>query len=315
MKSWLVIIGTIDVVLVACLSAVATGDTSVGIWANQDNPGRADVGGSVEQPQTSPGSPPASGGDTSTPYTGDPPSYTTTETGQPSAPTGGEAVPYVDPRFRGAQGRAPYDPNPTACLYFPDMPGACPVETPAVRPPRGGRRGRPLPIDPRTVAESIAENMPLLPGEITANPATSGWTGVASWFWLDPAPRTVAAVAVLGPQRVVVTAQPYPVWRFGDGAVTGGNVGRPYRPGADAEGSVRHQYETRCMPGDAGRNPHVGETCTVAGYAVEAAVEWAISFVATGPIETSGTLPSRTTTTSSDYPVNEVRAFLTEAGS
>ncbi len=51
------------------------------------------------------------------------------------------------------------------------------------------------------------------------------------------------------------------------------------------------------------------------GYVVEAAVEWSISFVATGPVELSGALPSRTTTTSNEYPVSEVRAFLTDGAS
>lgn len=111
--------------------------------------------------------------------------------------------------------------------------------------------------------------MPLLPGEITVNPTAAGWTGVPSWFWLEPTPRTVAAVAVLGAERIVVTAQPHPVWRFGDGAITAGSAGRAYRRGAGVAGSVRHEYETRCLPGDAGRNleprDRRGDSCARAG--------------------------------------------------
>lgn len=305
------IVGVVDLIVVMWLAAAAQGEARW--WSTQRSPDRAEAGGSVTQQGSAPGSPGRSGG-TGAPYADGPPSYSPTETTQPSAPTPGSAVPYVDPRFRGAQSRETFDPNPTACLYFPETPGACPVETPGADPPRG-RRGRAPPIDPAAVAASIAASMPLLPGEITANPATAGWTGVASWFWLEPAPRTVAAVAVLGAERIVVTAQPYPMWSFGDGAQAGGSAGRRYQRGADMQGAVRHRYETRCMPGDAGRNPHVSESCTGEGYTVGAAVEWSISFVATGPVEMSGALPSRTTTTSSTYSVNEVRAFLIEGAS
>jgi hypothetical protein len=301
-----------DLVLIAWLTPTASGETFVGQYSGQRGSGRAEIGGSVTEQETAPSSPGTSGG-TSSPYSGGS-STSTPVAGQPSVPSGGEAVPFSDPRFRGAQSRAPIDPNPTACLYFPETPGACPVEAPAAAP-RGRRRGRAPPIDPAAVAASIAASMPLLPGEITVNPTAAGWTGVPSWFWLEPAPRTVAAVAVLGAERIVVTAQPHPVWRFGDGAITAGSPGRAYRRGAGVAGSVRHEYETRCLPGDAGRNPHVSESCTAAGYVVEAAVEWSISFVATGPVELSGALPSRTTTTSSEYPVSEVRAFLTEGAS
>lgn len=307
----IVVVGVIDLVAVMWLASAASGE--FGAWSRQDGPSRAEAGGSVTQQDSAPSSPGTSGG-TGSPYADGPPSYTPTETTRPLAPTAGSAVPYVDPRFRGAQSREPFDPNATACLYFPEAPGTCPVETPAAEPPRG-RRGRAAPIDPAAIAASIAASMPLLPGEITANPTTTGWTGVASWFWLEPAPRTVAAVAVLGAERIVVTAQPYPMWSFGDGAQAGGSAGRPYQRGGDVQGAVRHRYETRCMPGDVGRNPHVSETCTGDGYTVGAAVEWSISFVATGPLEMSGALPSRTTTTSSTYPVNEVRAFLTEGAS
>jgi hypothetical protein len=304
------VVGMVDLVVVVWLASAAHGE--IRSWSRQDGPSRAQTGGSVTQQGTTPSSP-GTGGGTGSPYSGGP-SSSSPVAGEPSAPTGGTAVPFFDPRFRGAQTRPTFDPNPTACLYFPEASGACPVEAPAAEPPKG-RRGRAPPIDPAAVAASIAANMPLLPGDITANPSVAGWTGVPSWFWLEPAPRTVAAVAVLGAERVVVTAQPYPVWRFGDGSITAGSVGRPYRRGAGVSGTVRHQYETRCLPDDAGRNPHVGESCTATGYVVEATVEWSISFVATGPVELSGALPSRTTTTSSTYPVSEVRAFLTEGAS
>jgi hypothetical protein len=71
-----------------------------------------------------------------------------------------------------------------------------------------------------------------------------------------------------------------------------------------------HRYETRCLPGDQGRNPYVLASCGSRGYRLEAVILWRISFTASGPIEASGTLPSRTTATSRPYPVSEARGFL-----
>ena len=134
---------------------------------------------------------------------------------------------------------------------------------------------------------------------------------MATWFWLEPAPRTIAAVAVLGAEQIVVTAVPSPAWNFGDGAAPAYGAGRPYERGDGAgEGAVAHRYETRCLPGDQGRNPYVLDSCSDVGYRVEANVTWTISFVATGPVPGAGALPSRTTTATVAYPVNEVRAFL-----
>jgi hypothetical protein len=153
--------------------------------------------------------------------------------------------------------------------------------------------------------------MPLLPGEVRTDPARRGWAGVATWFWLEPAPRTIAAVAVLGAEQIVVTAVPNPAWDFGDGAAPRYGTGRPYERGdASVDGAVAHRYETRCLPGDPGRNPYVLDSCSDVGYRVEADVTWTISFVATGPVPGAGALPSRTTTATAAYPVNEVRAFL-----
>jgi hypothetical protein len=73
---------------------------------------------------------------------------------------------------------------------------------------------------------------------------------------------------------------------------------------------VRHLYETRCRPGDAGRNPYVLTSCGSGGYAVEALVRWSISFVASGAVSASGSLPERTTSTGISYPVSEARGFL-----
>jgi hypothetical protein len=110
---------------------------------------------------------------------------------------------------------------------------------------------------------------------------------------------------------VTVTAEPNAIqWRFGDGAGLVGGAGRPYRAGPPPEGAVVHLYNTRCLPGDQGRNPYVLGSCGSTGYEVEAVVAWRISYTASGPLDASGTLPTRTTATSIAYPVSEARAFL-----
>ena len=89
-----------------------------------------------------------------------------------------------------------------------------------------------------------------------------------------------------------------------------GGAGMPYRPGLPPPDAVVHVYETRCLPGDPGRDPYVLGTCHSDGYGVEAVVVWRISYSARGPIDGSGALSGRTTGTSVAYPVSEVRAFL-----
>jgi hypothetical protein len=144
----------------------------------------------------------------------------------------------------------------------------------------------------------------------------TGLTGATSWFWLDPAPRAESLTASLAGETVTVTAEPSGVeWRFGDGLDVSGGPGRPYRPGPPPAEAVLHVYETRCLPGDQGRNPYVLESCAASGYQLEAIVVWGISFTATGPIEASGALPTRTTETSTPYPVSEARGFLVAGGS
>ncbi|MGH3452364.1 MAG: hypothetical protein ACRDQW_17010 [Haloechinothrix sp.] len=144
----------------------------------------------------------------------------------------------------------------------------------------------------------------------------TGLTGSDSWFWLDPAPRTEELTVSLAGETVTVIAEPSEVeWRFGDGIDLTGGPGRPYRPGPPTADAVLHVYETRCLPGDQGRNPYVLASCASSGYRVEAVVVWRISFSASGPVEASGALPARTTATAAAYPVSEARGFLVSVGS
>lgn len=179
----------------------------------------------------------------------------------------------------------------------------------------GGTRGGPS-LNPWAIAASVADRLSLSPGRIQTSPRVAGLTGTVSWFWLDPAPRTEQLTVVLAGETVTVTAEPGAVvWRFGDGLDLSGGPGWPYRQGPPPADAVLHAYETRCLPGDQGRNPYVLGSCGSTGYVVEAVVVWRITFSATGPIDASGTLPTRTTETSVAYPVSEARGFLVPGGS
>lgn len=176
----------------------------------------------------------------------------------------------------------------------------------------GGGPGGPG-LDPAAIAASIADRLALLPGRIQTSPRVTGLTGAVSWFWLDPAPRREELTVSLAGQTVTVVAEPDGIeWRFGDGAELAGGAGHPYRPGPPLAEAIVHRYETRCLPGDQGRNPYVLASCGSRGYRIEAVIVWRISFTASGPVDANGTLPSRTTATSRPYPVSEARGFLVE---
>lgn len=200
--------------------------------------------------------------------------------------------------------------NGLRCIYVPTGPGPCFAVT------SGGRAGQP-PVDPAVLAAAAAKRLALEPGRIEASPSTrtQGLTGAPSWFWLDPAPAARSLSVSVGGERVTVTARATAVrWVFGDGSSLTGGPGVAYRSGDAPDGAVRHDYETRCLPGDRGRDPYVLSSCGSQGYTVTAELAWDISYQATGPVSESGSLPSRTTETSVSYPVSEARGFLTDGG-
>lgn len=194
------------------------------------------------------------------------------------------------------------------CVYAPSTSPLCF----AIVGPNGGR------LDPSSVASAVAQSLDLVLPPIEASPSASrnGLTGDASWFWLDGALRQQSVTVRLGPESVTVSADPSATdWNFGDGAVRSGGAGVAYRPGAPPADAITHVYETRCLPGDQGRDPNVLASCSSNGYAVAAQVRWTITFAATGPVAAAGALPARTTESSLVYPVSEARAFLVAGGS
>jgi hypothetical protein len=201
------------------------------------------------------------------------------------------------------------DGSENTCLYLPNSALPCY----RVVSLQSGAPG----LSPAAIAASVADRLELAPGGIVTSPPrdAAGLTGAESWFWLEPAPDREELSVGLAGVRVTVAAEPARVdWRFGDAASVRAGLGVPYRAGPPPEGSVRHRYETRCLPGDRGRNPYVLASCGRGGYRVEAEVLWQISFEASGRVTASGSLPARTTETAIDYPVSEARAFLIGGG-
>jgi hypothetical protein len=178
----------------------------------------------------------------------------------------------------------------------------------------GGGNPVAVAVNPAVMAASVADRLELTPGQIEASPSQTGLTGADSWFWLDPAPQSRVLSISLGGETVRVVADPTEEWVFGDGSTLNGGPGVPYQPGAPPPYAVRHLYETRCLPGDQGRDPYVLASCGQEGYTVEAVVVWRISYSAAGQLGASGTLPTRTTENSTSYPVSEARAFLVGGG-
>jgi hypothetical protein len=198
------------------------------------------------------------------------------------------------------------------CIYLPNSETPCfnlVNPQPAASGPGQG--------NPAAMAAAAAALLPLLPGRIETAPSAhaNGLTGAPSWFWLEPSPGAKTASVSLGGEQVTVTATPSVSWSFGDGAQPKQGPGVPYRPGSPPTGAVVHVYQTRCLPGDQGRDPDVLPSCGAGGYPVRASVDWAIAYKGTGPVTANGALPSRTTATALTYPVSEARGFLTKTGS
>jgi hypothetical protein len=195
-----------------------------------------------------------------------------------------------------------------ACQYVPNSVTPCFT---LVGPAARSGAGR---LSPSAVAKSLTRRVELAPGQINTSPSRAGLTGAPSWFWLAPAPRRQSLSISLAGETVSVTADPTVEWRFGDGASLDGGPGVPYEADASPGDAIQHAYQARCLPGDQGRDPYVLASCGHEGYSVEALVVWHITYSAAGPIGGTGTLPTRTTDTSTSYPVSESRAFLIAGG-
>lgn len=282
----------IGMVMLLTASAAYAAGYRIGPASQQEGPSHASVGVSVRVSSPTPGAPGASEGG----------SASSAPLGEPTSSSGAEAEPGT---FNGE-----------TCLELPVMTIPCYGVTPAA-PEAPGKPATSRPaVNPAILAAAVASRMSLLAGAIESSPSahTAGLTGAASWFWLSPSPAPQSLSVSAGAERVIVTAAVGSVrWDFGDGNSLIGGPGVAYHPGVGPTGAVRHNYETRCLPGDQGHDPNVSSSCGANGYQVQASIEWAITYNATGPVTETGSLPTRTTDAMIAYPVSEARAFLTRA--
>ncbi len=280
--------------LVWVASASATG-VNIGYYSQQNTPSRAEAGSSVTVTSSKPGR----------------------ESNAGPAPVGGGG----EEGGGGAGSSASSGPpnSESGCVAAGEVNvSPCYGVVPAPVPARPGRAAPgPPPVNPAAMAVSAATQLNLSVGGIIVSPSarTMGLTGAASWFWLEPAPASRSVSVSLRGEQVTVSASAASVrWSFGDESSLDAGAGVPYRPGTPPAGAVRHVYRTRCLPGDQGHDPNVLSSCGPNGYRVEALVQWAISYTASGPVAGGGPLPARSTETSISYPVSESRAFLTTEG-
>jgi hypothetical protein len=98
------------------------------------------------------------------------------------------------------------------------------------------------------------------PGTIRVNPTPTGLAGLATWFWLDPAPVAVTTYETADGVDYRLVAQPMTAnWNFGDGVrLAGGGFGTPY----PEPSTVQHVYTTE----------------SEAGYPVTASVSYQLSW-------------------------------------
>jgi hypothetical protein len=295
-----VVIGTF--MWVASSSAAVS--VGIGRYSQQVAPGQAQAGGSITVTSSTPGNGP-NPGVSSAPG----PSPSAEGAGTPAAGSAGyvEQLGQGSYRYTGAEGQE--------CYYLTEGINTCAGEEEA-RPAAPAAPARPA-VNPEAVAVTVSARLNLAVGGIVASPSaqTAGLTGAASWFWLEPTPAARSVSVALRGEQVTVSASVASVrWSFGDESDLVAGPGVPYRPGTSPAGAVRHVYQTRCLPGDQGHDPNVLSSCGPNGYRVEALVQWAISYTASGPVAGGGPLPARSTETSISYPVSEARAFLTAEG-
>jgi hypothetical protein len=296
-----ILIATTAAFLAVTASAYASGSYGIYTYSQEASNGTAHAGGSISYHESSGGSQGSQVIYSTTPNPEEGPPGSGQSTVAPaSSPLAGRVTPCVE----AGEG--------TVSPCYGVTPGPTPVPAPA---PNG--KAQP-PVNPAVLAASAADRLSLTPGRIEVSPSVQvrGMTGLASWFWLSPSPLPQSLSVALRAERVTVSATVGVVtWSFGDRASMTGGPGVPYRNGEVPAGAVRHVYQTRCLRGDAGRDPYVLSSCGPGGYTVTATVDWTILYTASGPIAGGGNLPTRTTATSITYPVSETRGFLTTGGS
>ncbi len=309
-RSELIALAALAVLLAVPATAQADGGIKVGWYSQQVRPSQAAAGAHIRAP----GARSAEARDRgATPGT---------QAVVVTVKTRGGAASNLPPPFPPLSTNAPIfkdqHPGGPGSFWYTDTAGhACQYVPNSVAPcftligPGSNSAGQ---VSPSAVAQSLARRVELAPGAIKTSPTSTGLTGAQSWFWLDPAPRRQSLSISLAGETVNVIADPTVEWRFGDGTSLDAGPGVPYQANAAPADAITHMYGTRCLPGDQGHDPYVLASCGQDGYSIAALVVWRITYSAAGPIAASGTLPTRTTETSTAYPVSESRAFLVSGG-
>lgn len=152
--------------------------------------------------------------------------------------------------------------------------------------PVGGQ----APVSPTVLAQR-AESLLLLPAPAARHNPSEALTGLATWWWVDPAQwRTLSQRTAAGPVWAQVTARPVSsTWDAGDGTapLTCAGPGTSYSPNepASAQSSdCTHTY-TRSSAGQ----PQTGPEPNDRYFTVSVTVRWAVSWVGAGG--TAGSLP------------------------
>lgn len=129
-------------------------------------------------------------------------------------------------------------------LYFVMCGGPTPAAYGYVYPGANG----PAPANVRTVAQSVAGDIPLPGVSIQVSPSPKGLTGFNGWYWVGGMPAGGAFTASANVLGATVNVQARPssfVWNFGDGTqLTTTSSGIAY-PGTDGQGSIHHVYQAR----------------------------------------------------------------------
>jgi hypothetical protein len=163
-------------------------------------------------------------------------------------------------------------------------------------------------VDPLTVARQAANALQLPDPTPSFDPSGSAVVNLPTWLWIDgsiwhrysvtASVGTVTATAVATPVSVV--------WAMGDGqSVTCPGPGTPYQVGLPP--SAQRTDCTFTYPVSSVGQPSPNGDPNQGAFAVEATVEWAISWTATGA-PGGGSLPGATTSTRTALRVVQVES-------
>lgn len=152
-----------------------------------------------------------------------------------------------------------------------------------------------------TLAQTVANHLPLPSPSVRHNPSGHALVGLATWWWVDPGQwQPLQQRTQAGPVWAEVTATPFSTtWDAGDGSepVTCGGPGTPYdvtRPAAAQSTDCSYIYRRTTAD-----QPQTGPSVNDRFFTVTVTTSWRVTWV--GTAGSGGTLP--VLTTSSSFPL------------